>query len=524
LFYLTILAIGALMVMGLLDLARSRIMARVSAWLERSLAPEALSRSVSAALRGRDYQAQSLRDVAAVRSVVAGPAMLALFDGPWVPIYLGAVYLLHPVMGYVALAGTVILFALAVLNVLATRRPLATANAMAISAMRHVETTMRNAEAVDAMGMTRGVLSKWLDRDQQVLDSQRRASDRSGTILALARFARFTVQISVLGAGAYLVLAHEITAGSMIAASIIMWRALAPVEQAISTWKDMAWARSAYRRLKALLDEQPYRAPGIALPKPHGHLSVEKVTFVPPGAEMPSLHGVSFYAEPGQTTAIVGPSASGKSTLCRLIVGSWKPTRGVVRLDGADVFNWDHGDLGSHVGYLPQDVELFAGTVAENISRLNGAGTDSEMIVEAAKAAGVHDMVLRLPDGYGTEIGDGGAILSSGQRQRIALARALFGDPSLIVLDEPNSNLDSEGEARLIEAIRNAKQRGATVIVVAHRQSLLEVIDRIVVLQGGLMRFAGARDEVLRSLQASLAPLDGSRRDAAPRLAQQSEA
>jgi PrtD family type I secretion system ABC transporter len=438
-----------------------------------------------------------LRDLGQLRSFLGGSAIFSLFDAPWVPIYLLVIFLLHPVVGFVALAGAVVLFALAVLNELLTRKPLRTANREAMHGMQRAEATMRNAEAIDAMGMMPGVVASWLSINDRALEQQVLASDRAGTVLALSKFLRLAVQIAVLGTAAFLATRHELTPGAMIAGSILTSRALAPVEQAIGTWKQVIGVRAAYGRLKAHFTEtRLLRATGMPLPAPSGHLSVEGVTFAYPGTTRTTLKAVSCELLPGEALAIVGPAAAGKSTLARLLIGVWPPNVGAVRLDGADVHTWDREDFGRYVGYLPQDVELFAGTVQENIARLGDARPPA--IHQAAQMAGVHEMILRLPRGYGTEIGEGGAILSGGQRQRIALARALLGPPHFLVLDEPNSNLDGSGEEALSNAIAAVKASGGTVVIIAHRPSMLTHVDKILLLRNGQVEAFGMREEVMK--------------------------
>jgi PrtD family type I secretion system ABC transporter len=494
--FLTIMAIVAVLVLGLMELARSRLLVRVSQWLEHRLAPEVFERSTSAALYGRPYRTEALRDVQQLRSFLAGSPIFSLFDAPWVPIYLLVIFLLHPLIGLVALSGAVLLFGFALLNEVLTRTPLRLANRAATDAMQRAEATVRNAEAVDAMGMMPGAVARWSAENDRALERQVEASDRAGTVLALSKFLRLALQIAVLAVGALLVVRHQLTGGAMIAGSILTSRALAPVEQAIGTWKQVVGARAAYGRLKGLFREVGLRAKGMALPSPRGHVSVERVTFAYPGTGRPVLKGVDLELEPGEALAIVGPSAAGKSTLARLLIGVWPPSAGAVRLDGADVHAWNREDFGRYVGYLPQDVELFAGTVRDNIARLGDALPAA--IVEAAEMAGVHEMILRLLKGYETEIGEQGAVLSAGQRQRVALARALLGRPRLLVMDEPNSNLDREGEEALSNAIAAVKASGGTVVIVAHRPSILAHVDKILVLRSGQVEAFGARNDVLK--------------------------
>jgi PrtD family type I secretion system ABC transporter len=498
LIYLSVAAIGALLVVAALDFTRSRILAHMSAWLENRLGPEVLPPAISQQLQSQTYGVQALRDVSQVRQFVASPGIFALFDAPWVPVYLFVIYLLHPVLFIIAVIGAVLLFSLAVANELATRKPLKTANAQNVKALRKTAAAARNAEVIEAMGLMPGITHRWLSDNQEALQQQMLASDRAGVILAATKFCRLVLQVAMLGVGGYLVLRYELTPGGMIAGSIILSRALQPIEQAIGTWKSLLATRSAYTRLNTFMTETRQRPVDMAMPAPQGHLNVEKVVFTPPGGQKPVLKGVSFALTAGESLAVVGPSAAGKSTLARLIVGAWRPSHGAVRLDGADVYAWERVDFGRHVGYLPQDVELFDGTIEENIARLGEA--DPAAVVEAARRAGMHEMILRLPDGYSTQIGEGGAMLSGGQRQRIGLARAFFGRPRLIVLDEPNASLDSEGENDLLKAMAMLKNDGATVVLIAHRPGMVSQVDKILFLREGLVEMFGPREEVLPQL------------------------
>ncbi|CAB1085453.1 ABC-type protease exporter, ATP-binding component PrtD/AprD [Olavius algarvensis Delta 1 endosymbiont] len=498
LIYLSIAAAGALVVMAALDFSRSRILVHMSAWLENRLGPKVLPPAISQQLQSQAYGVQALRDVSQVRQFVASPGIFSLFDSPWVPVYLFVIYLLHPVLFIIAVIGAVLLFALAVANELATRRPLKAANEQNVRALRKTAAAARNAEVIEAMGMMPGITRRWLSDNQEALQQQMVASGRAGVILATSKLCRLILQVAMLGVGGYLVIGYELTPGGMIAGSIILSRALQPIEQAIGSWKSLLAARSAYTRLKTFMTQAQERPADMALPAPQGHLSVEKAVFTPPGGEKPVLKGVSFALEAGESLAIIGPSAAGKSTLARLIVGAWRPNHGAVRLDGADVYAWERVDFGRYVGYLPQDVELFDGTIEDNIARLDEP--DPTAVVKAAQQAGVHPMILRLPDGYRTRIGEGGTLLSGGQRQRIGLARALYGEPRLIVLDEPNASLDSEGEEDLLRAMATLKSAGATVVLIAHRPSMVAQVDKILYLRDGVIEMFGPRDEVLPQL------------------------
>lgn len=498
--YLTVIAVAALLAMALLELVRSRILVRIGTWLERIMSPMAFSRGIENAVRGSAYRGEAVRDLVTVCRFLAGGGMTALFDAPWMPIYLGFVFLLHPLLGLVATTGAIVLFALALTNNLMTQRVLKQANAASGRGFRGIESAVRNAEVIDGMGMIGALARRWDINNAEVLSLQAIASDRAGFVSSAAKFFRMLLQIAILGVGAYLVLDNKLTAGSMVAASIIMGRALAPVEQAIGTWKNVVAAREAWKRLTGLFEQPLLHGSAMPLPKPNGEVSAEHVTYTPPGRTNPVLKSISFHLQPGEALAVIGPSAAGKSTLARLMVGIHGPDSGVVRLDGADVHGWSRERFGRCVGYLPQDVELFPGTVRENIARMD-EDVDPADLVAAAQLAGVHEMILRLPKGYDTEIGEQGAILSGGQRQRVGLARALFGRPSLLVLDEPNASLDTPGEHALNEAIKAMKEAGTTVVVIAHRPSLMAHVDKVLVLNEGQVELFGERNSVLGQIQ-----------------------
>ncbi|MBK4723431.1 type I secretion system permease/ATPase [Azospirillum sp. YIM DDC1] len=507
LLFLSLIAAGALALLSALDYVRSRALSILGDWLERGLGPPMLERMVDGALTGQGQRAEILRDLGTVRGVL-GNGMTFLFDAPWVPVYLALIYALHPVLGHVSVVSALLLFALALINDRATRASLGEASKAGIRAMATAEAAMRNAEAVDAMHLLPGLTRRWERDHSHALDLQENAHRRGAALLNTTKYLRQMVQVAMLGVGAWLVVRHEMGAGSMMAASLVVGRALAPVEQAIGGWRQIGAGRDALRRLSAFFERPMRRPAGLPLPAPTGLLSVQSVAFRVGGQGRPVLSNVSFEARPGEALAIIGPSAAGKSTLARLLVGLHPPLGGVVRLDGADLFQWRRDDVGRHIGYLPQDVELFAGTVAENIARLGHS--DPQAVVEAARLADCHAMILRLPQGYDTEVGDGGTFLSGGQRQRIALARALYGDPRLVVLDEPNASLDAEGEHALNRAIAALKERGACVIVIGHRPSTLTQVDRIVALRNGRVEASGPRAEVLEALKRrSLQPVPG---------------
>ncbi|EAR21906.1 type I secretion system permease/ATPase [Nitrococcus mobilis] len=496
---LTILALGLLLTLGLVDLARSRILVRVGARFDNRLSDSVLSAMLVSRLRSQRTHGQPLRDLETIRTFLTGPGLLALFDAPWTPIFILVIFVLHPVLGFVALGGAVILFALAIVGELITRGPLREASKVSVNSHAFAESSLRNAEAIQAMGMMTGLLRRWLRRQETAIALQALASDRAGGVSASAKIVRQLLQIGMLGVGAYLAIRQVITPGVMVVASIIMARALAPVEVAINSWRSFLSARSAYARLQDLMAQwRPAQEP-MKLPKPSGVLAVEGVVAAPPGATKAILKGVSFALSKGEMLGLIGPNAAGKSTLARLLVGVWEPAAGHIRLDGADVCRWNREQLGPHVGYLPQDVELFDGTVAENIARFHEQPA-GDKVVAAAKRADVHEMILELPEGYDTPIGEGGSVLSAGQRQRIALARALYGDPVLIVLDEPNSNLDAEGEEALRTALTNLRAAGKTVVVIAHRPAIINAVDKLLVLRDGRVNMFGPPAEVLPSV------------------------
>jgi PrtD family type I secretion system ABC transporter len=495
--FLTLAAAGALGLMSGLDFIRSRILGQLGEWLERRLAAPALERSLDGVLAGRNDRMDALRDLDTVRGFFGG-GVTFLFDAPWVPVYLAVIYLLHPILGHMAVAAAVVLFALAMLNSRVTAKPLAASGLAGRRAMRTAEAALRNAEAVEAMDLMPGLIRRWEADHEHQLGHQATVAFRGAVLINTTKFLRQMVQIAILGLGAWLVVRHELTGGTMIAGSILLGRALQPVELAVGGWKQVSNARAARQRLEEFFARPRRRPTGLPLPAPNGHLTVENRVFRLPDGQKPILAGVSFDVAPGEALAVIGHSAAGKSTLARLLVGLHPPTAGTVRLDGAEIFSWRRDDIGRHLGYLPQDVELFAGTVADNIARLRTP--DAEAVVAAAKLADCHNMILRLPKGYDTEIGEGGAMLSSGQRQRIGLARALYGKPKLVVLDEPNSALDVEGDEALNRAIATIKEAGTTVVIVGHRPSTLAQADRILMLREGRLHMFGPRADVIERL------------------------
>ncbi|UPK85671.1 type I secretion system permease/ATPase [Pseudomonas sp. A2] len=503
---LTLLVIGLFMLMSALEMVRTRVLIRVGNFLDmdlnRRIFSAAFERNLS---RAGGNPAQALQDLAQVRQFLTGNGLFAFFDAPWTPIYLLVCYLIHPLLGLITLIGSLILVGLAYLTEKATQKPLAEANQAALSSASYANNNLRNAEVIEAMGMLPAIGKRWFQGHLRILQMQTLASDRAAIISSTGRFVRITLQSVILGAGALLAIEGKITPGMMIACSILTGRALAPVEQVIAAWKQLQGSRSAWGRLNGLLHDYPQRPPSMSLQRPMGMLAVENVVAGAPGTSNSIVRGVSFSLVPGESLGIIGPSASGKSTLARLLVGVWPTQAGKVRLDGADIFTWNKAELGPWLGYLPQDVELFEGTIAENIARF--AEVDSEAVIRAARSSGVHDMILRFPQGYDTRLAADGSPLSGGQKQRIALARALYGEPNLVVLDEPNANLDDVGEKALVDALAELKARGATVILISHRPNVLCAVDKVLMLRDGTVHMLGSRDEVFAALRkASVIP------------------
>ncbi len=506
LLYLSLIAGAAVLVLALLEAVRSQVMQRIGTWLEHRVAPEGFVRAIESTLRGRPYRMEALRDLAICRGYLSSPSALSLYDVPWVPIYIAVIFALHPTMGWIALGGALILFGLTLTSEFSTSKLLREANNAAMASQRRADAISRNAEVIDSMGMLPAVIGRWRESVAAMATPQQRAADRASVLLAATKFFRLAVQIAILGVGAYLVLQQELTSGASIAGSIIMGRALAPVEMMIGGWKQLVQARQSFRRLQAFLAQPRLRPPGLPLPEPTGQLAVERVSYAFPGQGVAMIKGVNFGLNPGESLAVIGPSAAGKTTLIRLLIGTLQPSAGTVRLDGADVYQWLREDFGRHVGYLPQDVELFDGTVFANIARM-GEATPEE-VYEAAKLAGCHDMILRLPNGYETQIGDGGIYLSGGQRQLVGLARAMFGRPKFVVLDEPNSNLDGDSEANLLRALERLKAQRTTVVLVSHRPTLVQGVDKILLLKDGAMEMFGPRAEVLKRLMTPARPAE----------------
>ena len=506
---LLILVILLYGIMGILDFARGRIAAQIGAGFQSGLDERVfaatLKRAVAADARARPDS--GLQDVESIQRLLASPALFAVFDLPWTPIFIGAIFIFHPLLGWLALAGGVLLVAITILNQYSTRRPVLEAARDGAISQSLSESFRTQSEVVHGLGMQDAALAKWAGAREAALITSTRAAHRTGIFTTLSKTLRLFLQSAMLALGAWLVLQNEMTAGAMIAGSILMGRALAPVEQAIGQWSLVQRARQGRKALAFMLGTMPAPQIRTALPRPKAYLDLSKVTVVPPGENTATLRMVSFRVEPGQALAVIGESASGKSTLARVLTGIWPPVSGHIRLDGAALDQYNPADLGRYIGYLPQDVALFDGTISENIARL-AAAPDSEKVIAAAKMADAHEMILKLPEGYDTKI-NGGERLSGGQKQRIGLARALFDDPVLLVLDEPNSNLDSHGGLALDAAVRNFKAKGGVVVVMAHRPSGIAECDLALVLSGGVVAKFGPRDEVIRSMTQNFETIAG---------------
>jgi len=495
---LVILAAGLYAALGILDAIRGRILARVGGALDETLSGRVYDTLVRLPLRvgSRSEGNQPLRDLDAIRSYLGSLGPVALFDLPWIPLYLAICYAFHPLIGYTALAGALVLIALTVLTEALMRAPSKSATEAAVARNNLAEASRRNAEALTAMGMLGRMGERWGEANRQYMHSQRKTSDIGGGLGAVSKVLRMMLQSGVLAVGAYLVIIQEASPGIIIAGSILAARALAPVDLTIAHWRGFVVARQSWGRLTKLLAALPAQAAPMLLQKPTQRLLVENVSAAPPGLQKIVVQDVAFKLEAGQGLGIIGPSGSGKSSLVRLLVGVWQPLRGKVRLDGAALDQWSSDALGAHIGYLPQDVELLSGTVAENIARFE-PNADPKEVLAAAQAVGVHDMIVALPGGYGTAVGEQGSALSAGQAQRIALARAVYRNPFLVVLDEPNAHLDAEGDEALTRAILGVRERKGIVVVVAHRPSAIAGVDQVLVMNKGRVQAFGPKDEVL---------------------------
>lgn len=509
---LTVIAVLALSTMAGLDIVRTRIMQKVGGWLDDQISPVVLDMSITVAL-GREGRKspEKLRDLSEIKAFLSGPSAIPVLDAPWMPVFVGFMFLLHPMIGWISVYGAVVLLALAILNDWITRHSSAAASAASAKSLGFADAAIQRADIVEAMGMRESVLARWNRLNQTALAAQNMSGGRAGFLTGVTKFARQLLQIGILGIGAWLVIGGSLSPGGMIAASILMGRALAPVDQAVTTWRSARSAIDAWRRVRSLLEREVPDTTTTELPVPDGKITVEGVSFVHMGMDRPALRNVSFEIAAGETLAIIAPSAAGKSTLARLLVGIDAPHTGHVRLDGMEISRWNGAERGKYIGYLPQEIGLIGETVTDAIARLQD--NDDALVIGAAKLAGVHETIMKLPKGYDMPIGASGSALSGGERQRIALARAVYGGPRFVLLDEPNSNLDAQGEKALQRAIDILKTCGTTVIVVAHRPSILRHIDKILVMQDGMVRMIGPRDEVLARVMPNGATAGAERSD-----------
>ena len=506
---LTVLILGAYLFMGALETIRSWVLIRVGARLDDALGLRVLGATFERVLRQPgNSTSQPLADLATLRQTLTGPGLIAVFDAPWAPVYLVVIALFSTEVAVFTLVGALVLVALTWLNEKLAKGSLAEAQQFSMQGQRELSSHLQNAEVIEAMGMLGNIQRRWRKTHQREIALQAKASDRAAVMGNASKFVRVSMQSLALGLGALLVLEGRLTPGMMIAVSLLTSRALAPAESVVAHWATLAAARSAYQRLRELLGSFPARAAAMPLPAPTGQVAFEGVATAAPGTRQAIIKQVSFTLQAGDSVAVIGASGAGKSTLARLLVGVWPALAGTVRLDGADLFRWSKQDLGPHIGYLPQDIELFDGTVAENIARFGDV--NPEWVVLAAQRVGFHEQILRLPQGYDTPLGPGGASLSGGQKQRIALARALYGDPVLVVLDEPNSNLDDAGEKALADAIRDLSSRGKTSVLITHRPSALTVANKLMVLRDGVVAAFGPREDVLAAVNARAAELPPS--------------
>ena len=496
---LTLIVVVLFITMGLLEVVRSRVLVRVGNKLDSMLSQRIFDNlfELERKAPGRS-SSMPLNDLTQVRQFMTGNGLFAFFDAPWMPIYIIVLFIFHPAFGFFAIFAAIVLVGITIANEYSTKDKLAEANNLSRASTIYVDSNIRNAEVVNAMGMRNNISKIWADKYYGFLNAQNIASDSAGVWSNLSKSLRVMFQSLILGLGAYLAINMEVTPGMMIAASIIMGRALAPLDLIIGSWKGFSSARSSYERIEGLLNDFPKDKEYMQLPAPKGEITLENVVVIPPSGTVPSLKGISMKIEKGDVVGIIGPSAAGKSSLARVMLGLWPLSNGVARIDKADISQWDREDLGQYVGYLPQDIELFEGTVSQNIARFGEV--EPEKVVEAATKAGVHEMILKLPEGYDTKIGPGGASLSGGQRQRIGLARALYNNPVFIVLDEPNSNLDDVGEAALVEAIKTLRAGGTTVVIITHRTNVLQATNKLALINNGVLELYGNTNDVLNAI------------------------
>lgn len=498
---LTLIMVVLFLTMGSLEWVRSQILVRVSTRLETLLNKRLFQVSYKQALfsGGQSASGQALDDLTSLRQFLTGNGLFAFFDVPWIPIYIALMFVFHPLYGWAGIATSIVLIIVAFIQENATAKLLAEANSLAITGRSLVNKNLRNAEVIESMGMLQNIQLRWLKSSDQILILQATASSRAGLINGLSKLIRVSSQSLILALGAYLVIENEITAGLMLGGSVLLGRTLAPIDMMIGSWKGFINARGQYRRLNTILIQIPEDSPKMPLPAPVGLFHLESAEVTPPGATQPILKGISLAINIGDVIGVIGPSGCGKSTFARALLGIWPTSKGKIRLDGAEVSNWNRHELGPYIGYLPQDIELFEGSISQNIARFGDVNPDK--IVAAAKMADVHNLILQFPNGYDTIIGANGGNLSGGQRQRIGLARALYGDPVIVVLDEPNSNLDEQGEYALGQAIQLLKQKKTTIIVITHRNNVLKNVDKLLILQDGLLSVYGPKDQVIAHLQ-----------------------
>lgn len=496
---LTLIVVVLFITMGLLEVVRSRVLVRVGNKLDSMLSQRIFDSlfELERKAPGRS-SSMPLNDLTQVRQFMTGNGLFAFFDAPWMPIYIIVLFIFHPAFGFFAIFAAIVLVGITIANEYSTKDKLAEANNLSRASTIYVDSNIRNAEVVNAMGMRNNISKVWADKYYGFLNAQNIASDSAGVWSNLSKSLRVMFQSLILGLGAYLAINMEVTPGMMIAASIIMGRALAPLDLIIGSWKGFSSARSSYERIEGLLNDFPKDKEYMKLPAPKGEITLENVVVIPPSGTVPSLKGISMKIEKGDVVGIIGPSAAGKSSLARVMLGLWPLSNGVARIDKADISQWDREDLGQYVGYLPQDIELFEGTVSQNIARFGEV--EPEKVVEAATKAGVHEMILKLNEGYDTKIGPGGASLSGGQRQRIGLARALYNNPVFVVLDEPNSNLDDVGEAALVEAIKTLRAAGTTVVIITHRTNVLQATNKLALINNGVLELYGNTNDVLNAI------------------------
>ena len=502
LYLLTAIVVVMFITMALLEIVRSKILVKVGNKLDAILSARVFNSLFDLANK-HPGKASSLplSDLTSVRQFMTGNGLFAFFDAPWIPIYIAVLFMFHPMFGYFSIFAAIVLVAFTIFNEYATKVKLTEANTLSRASTMYVDSNLRNAEVINAMGMKTNVQGIWREKYYGFLNAQNDASNKAGVWANVSKSARMLFQSLMLGLGGYLAIKSEVSSGMMIAGSIIMGRALAPLDLMIGTWKGFSAARLSYGRLESLLEEFPKDKEYMQLPAPEGEILLEGAVVFPPGAKQPSIKGISMLINKGDVVGIIGPSAAGKSSLARIILGLWPLAAGKARLDKADIYQWDKVDLGQYIGYLPQDIELFEGTISQNICRF--AEVDSVKVVEAAKKAGVHEMILRLPDGYDTKIGPGGESLSGGQRQRIGFTRAIYDNPVLVVLDEPNSNLDDQGELSLVNAIKLLKETNTTVILITHRPSILQVTNKLAVIKDGLLEAYGETNDILSKMNAA---------------------